>query len=254
MGGPEKSSQHKKITAVVIDDDSKSVDLLCHHLKTYCPELTVSGTAGSLEEGILLMDQAKPELVFLDIMLNTDTGFDLLDIVHQNDAEIIFISSFDEYALKAFKYSPVDYLLKPIDIKHLLKAIARARESILQKRGQDGNRQSLRDYIVFPGRKVIEIVRIAEILYCKSDGNYTTFYLKDREKVVAIKNIGGVEKTLPKDIFIRIHKQYLVNFNYVKSIHKSDGFYCQLFNGVMLPVSRRKQEEIQLRLADKTMN
>ncbi len=252
MGEFKTSIQRQKITAVVVDDDSKSVDLLCHHLKTYCPELTLSGIANSLDEAILLIDKTKPELMFLDIMLNSDTGFDLLDIVNQNDAEIIFISSFDEYALKAFKYSPVDYLLKPIDIKELLMAIARARESIQQKR-EKNEQQNLRDYIAVPGRKIIQIVRIAEILYCKSDGNYTTLYLKDREKIVTIKNIGGFEKILPNDIFMRIHKQYLVNFNYVKSIHKSDGFYCHLFDKTMLPVSRRKQEELQQRLEGKNI-
>ena len=238
-----------KFSAVIIDDEKKNAELLAHFLTKYCPDIVLLGSALSFESGKKLINNTKPEVVFLDITLDRETGFELIDET-DHIFEVIFVSAHKEYAIKAFKYAAVDYLLKPIDILDLQKAVSNAIEQVKNNKKVPTPPESHKinlpdDILAVPTLSSIELMRIDEILYCMSKGKYTIFYLENKQEVVSSKNLGEYEKKLPKNSFYRIHNRYIVNVQKIKKISKADGYFCELPNNIHLTVSARKQQEFQ---------
>ncbi|MCT4699032.1 LytR/AlgR family response regulator transcription factor [Tenacibaculum haliotis] len=237
----------KNYTIGIIDDDKKSIDLLSFYLKEYFPDLKIKATAQSFNEGLSLINSGNLDLIFIDIHLNDDIGYELLDIASTKSAQIIFISSYEKHAIKVFKYNPIDYLLKPFGIKELCTSVNRAIEEIKQKK-EDKNEINNQEFIALPVGNLIKMIKINTVKYAESNGNLTKFYLNDNTSLIANKNIGTYEELLGDQNLFRIHKKYIVNLLHVKTIHKSDGFYCELTDGTTLDVSRRKQEPLQKKL------
>jgi two-component system LytT family response regulator len=168
--------------------------------------------------------------------------------------QIIFVTAFDEYALKAFRYNAVDYLLKPVQIDELVAAVNRVHERMEnQDYFSQDQIQSLSSAIV--GRSPLKFVAISnidkvnfvkneDILYCKSSGRYTEFYLTNKQRLVASKSLGEYETTLDKSLYYRIHKSFMVNLSHIVNISRKDGNYCELKDGTKLPISRRRLEAL----------
>lgn len=245
----------EKITAVIVDDEINNVDLLCHFLTKYCPLIEIVGKSTTKNEGIELVNQLKPKILFLDIMLDEGTGFDLLEDITFTETKVIFVTAFDKYAIKAFKYSAIDYLLKPIDIEELILAVNRAYADI-EKDQYTETKQIQQAYktitnntlplalIALPSVEKVDFIKIENIIYLKSEGRYTIFNLKDNKQIVATKNLGEYESMLDAHIFFRIHNSYIINLNEVTAINKAAGNYCEMCNGESLPIAKRRQDQL----------
>lgn len=241
------------ISAIVVDDEVNSVKLLTRFVNKYCPEIEIIGAAYTKEDAISLINKKQPKILFLDIKLDVGLSFDLLNELTYNKAKVIFVTAYDEYAIKAFKYNAIDYILKPIDIDELIAAVKSAIEDINKdiftskeqlNRTQSSITENKYDFnfIAVHTVKRIDFVNISDIVYLKSDGRYTFLHLKNNKNIIASKNLGEYESTLNPSVFFRVHKSYLANLNFITSIFKSDGFYCEMKNGERIPVARRRVE------------
>ncbi|MFD0861660.1 LytR/AlgR family response regulator transcription factor [Sungkyunkwania multivorans] len=245
----------EKIKAIVIDDEVNNVDLLVHFLEKYCPIVEIIGKATTSREGKVLIEELQPQLIFLDIMLDEGTGFELLEDVTFTKSKVIFVTAFDEFAIKAFKFSAIDYVLKPIEIEELVLAVNKAHEQIklslftekeqlnMLSNSINKNRLPL-NFIAIPSVDKIDFVKTNEIVFCNSEGRYTTFHLISGKEIVATKNLGEYEQTLDKNIFFRIHNSYIVNLTHVLNINKSGGNYCELVTGESIPIAKRRQDQL----------
>lgn len=244
-----------KFNAIIIDDEIDNVKLLSHFLNKFCPYIDVVGEAYDIDGAITLINSTKCHIVFLDIILNDSTGFDLLNVIEYEKLKIVFVTAHDEFAIKAFKYNAVDYLLKPLNIEDVVnttnKLVKQLSTSVDEKLTKSisntrDNQKNL-DFIAISTLDSIEFIMLDDIIYLKSDGRYTFFYLKGNRKMIASKNIGEYEKMIENINFFRIHNSYLVNLKYVKRISKRNGNYCELNSDHKdLPISKRRKNELSI--------
>ncbi len=238
--------------ALLVDDEPKNVRILKTLLENYCPQVNIIGEAGDAEAAFAAIKTLQPELVFLDIEMPYGNAFDLLNKLMPVNFEVIFITAFDNYSLKAFKYSALDYLLKPVDIEELKVAVNKAIGKIhshqlnhqiehLISNFRSG--QTLLQKIALPTVDGIVFLNVADIIRCEANGNYTYFYLDNKDKVIASKNIKEYEDILPAAIFCRIHNSHIINLNRVKKYHKGRGGYLIMEDGSNLEVASRRRDE-----------
>lgn len=237
---------------IIVDDErlvAKNLELL---LNRYCPEVIIEGTAHSAKEAEMLIRDKRPDVVFLDVEMPNGNGFDLLKKFEQINFGVIFVTAFDHYAIKAIKYSAIDYLLKPIDINELVAAVTKAQAQLKSKSVNQGLNLLLQNLaqpatrlqkLTLPTMDGMIFVNLEEILYCKSDGNYTSFYLINGQNPMATRQIGTYEDLLPEPLFCRIHRQYIVNVNKVSKYIKGRGGYVVMSDGKIIDVSVRKKED-----------
>ena len=229
------------------------MELLLYFIKKYCPSLEVVATCLTFAEAVKTLNKVEADLVFLDILLDENTSFDLLETINHTNFQIIFTTAFDEYAIQAFKYNTVDYLLKPVVIEQLVDAVTRAEERIEQKStANQGEIQQLSNrligrnpfnLLVISGMNKVDFISQDEIIYLKSAGRYTEFHFNDANRqVLATKPIGEFENALDHVKFYRIHNSYIINLNQLVKINKVSGNYCEMVNGDNLPISRRRLE------------
>lgn len=240
-----------KYTAIIIDNCKLSAKLLANHLEKFHPNIELLKTVQDFNNGITSIEHLGPDIVFLETKINNSTAFEMLDTITNINPQFIFISKDEKYAVEAYRYYPVGFLLKPFSLIKLRKFINKAIQNLEvkhQKQQEAKESKHGKDYITISTNKCIRLIKLNEIMFCESDGNYTSIYLKDEEKVLCSGNIGHYENLLSKDIFMRIHKKYLVNLSFIKAIYKSANFYCELINKKLLPISRRKQEGIRRQL------
>lgn len=231
------------IRAVIIDDIPEAVSVLKSDLENYCVNIEVVGSAGGVVTGAKLIKEEKPDLVFLDIQMPDGSGFDLLEILPETNFKLIFTTASDEFAVKAFKFSAVDYLLKPIDPDELMDAVSR-----IEDQNEPAQRiDLLKENFSAPKRialntlEKIHIVKVEEILRCESNINYTMFYFTDGTKLLVTKTLKEFDKLLGEHQFIRVHQSHLINANFIKEFIKSDG-YIIMNDGTKVPVSTRKKQ------------
>ncbi|SHF65389.1 two component transcriptional regulator, LytTR family [Mariniphaga anaerophila] len=244
------------IKAVVIDDEPAMQEVNRRLLKEYFPEVKLAGIGNSVESGIELIKKEKPHLVLLDVELNESTGFHILQQLKPYSFKVVFITGYDTYALKAIKFSALDYILKPVNEVEFQQAIQHAIDEINQ-----GENQQLQTGVLFEtlqnenqGKKLVlktmdslHIVDACDIFYCRSDNSYTTFHLANDEKIMVSRSIREYEELLSGHGFFRPHQSFLVNLNHVKRIDKSDGGFIIMKNKKEIPVSlRQKKRLIQL--------
>jgi len=244
------------IRALLIDDEPKNNRILKLMLEEFCPQVQIEGQADNAEEGVTLIRETEPDLVFLDIEMPYGSGFDLLDKLKPVGFEIIFITAFNNYSLKAIKYSALDYLLKPVNIDELIAAVAKASDKLASrninarienllhnlKRPQQGLQK-----IALPSKEGYVFVSVTDIIRCESKSGYTTFFIKDMEKIVSSKNIKEYEQLLTDDIFFRIHNSHIVNLNHVKKYHRGRGGYLEMEDGALIEVATRRKDELMAR-------
>jgi two-component system, LytTR family, response regulator len=249
-----------KITTILVDDEPRGLSSLKRLLEFNCPELEIIATCSSADEARTKMEQLKPQLVFLDIVMPQKTGFDLLNEFREIDFEIIFVTAHDDFMLQAFRFSAVDYLLKPVEDNLLAEAVKRAVKKIGEKttdnsietllhnlRNKEGGQKMK---ICIPSLKGFQVVKISEIIYCEASRSYTNFHLVDRPLICASKPIHEYETLLDDCGFVRIHKSFAVNLEHVKEYIRGEGGTVILSNGLDIEVSRRKKEVFMSRMKE----
>ena len=244
-----------KIRAILVDDEIKNNELLNIYLEKYCPIIDVVGISTTVEDAIQKINELRPKLVFLDIVLQDGTGFDVLDGINYDDYSAVFITAFQEYAVTAFKFNAIDFLLKPIDPKDLITTVKTLEDNLKNKifttnpqlesaKTSIETKTSDYNFIAIPSTKKIDFIKIDDILYFESDGRYTIIYLIDQTTFFVSKNIGEYDKILAPKYFFRIHKKYLINIKYIININNADGTNCELVGNIVLPVAKRRKEDL----------
>ena len=240
------------LNVLIIEDEVHSRETLKTLLMDYCEDVNVMGMTGSLEEAVALINELHPELVFLDIELQTGTGFDVLNQVGQRNFEVIFTTAFEQYALKAIKFSSIDYLLKPIDLDELHEALQKARQKkdqLQTSRQLDlllkniGNKSDQKRKICLSTADGLEFIKVRNIIYCEANGSYTDFHIKPDIKLIVSKNLKEYEQMLVDYDFMRVHNSFLVNLHEVKKFVRSEGGYILMNNDAQISISQNKRED-----------
>lgn len=239
------------LTAIIVEDMPDALQLLKNDLKVNHPEIKVVDTAQSVVEAAKSLRNTQPDILFLDIMLGDGTGFDILEIFPELKSKIIFVTASDEFAIRAFKFAAIDYVLKPYSNEELAQAIARAKEQIQPNKER---LNILKDTLSAPEQKPdkislhtldkIIIVSLDDIIRCESDSNNTIFYLMDGQKIFVTKTLKYFADMLKNYQFLRVHQSHLVNLQCISAFIKTDGGYLMLKNGENIPVSVRKKNEV----------
>ena len=240
-----------KHTAILVDDLPAALTLLEKDIEQKHPEISIIGKAVSVVEAAKLLRKQQPDILFLDIMLGDGTGFDILEIFPDLRSKIIFVTASDEFAIRAFKFAAIDYVLKPYSDSDLKIAINKAKQHIQPDRAQlDVLKDSINDPNQRPKKislhtlEKIVVVDLDEIVRCESDNNYTQFFFQDGSKILVTKTLKFFSDMLKNHQFLRVHQSHLINVKYVKAFIKSDGGYLILKNKDTVPVSVRKRTEV----------
>ena len=239
------------IRTVVIEDEEHSRKMLMAMLHEHCQAIHVVADADSVRTGLTAITEQRPELVFLDIELQSETSFEILERLPEINFELIFTTAFDHYALKAIKFCAIDYLLKPIDLNELQIAVAKAEKrvnreylnknlEVLLNNIKSGSQSNHR--IALSTLEGLLFVNVSEIIYCESSGPYTHFIFKQADKIITSKHLKEYEDLLSGYNFFRIHKSYLVNLQEIKKYIRGEGGHLIMSNGDSLNVSKQRKE------------
>ncbi len=247
------------IRTIVIDDEKRVAQAIANIIDTYCSGFSVIGIANNVKEGVELINKHKPDMVTLDINLPDGSGFDILRKVEDIDFKLIFITAYEEHALKAIKFSAIDYILKPIDEIELSEAFRKVKEIHKKETNKlifDTLLTSIADKpnehkkIVLKTSDDIHLVKVSDIFRLESEGSYTSFYLNDGKKLLVSKNLKEYEDLLGDYGFFRVHHSHLININFIERFHKANGGVIYMTDQSEIPVSVRKKEGL-LRLFGK---
>lgn len=241
------------IKVVIVDDEVRSRETIREMLKLYCPDTEVVGMGENVRTGIEVIKTHKPDLVMLDIKMPDGLGFDLLRQLMPVDFKLIFITAYEEYAIKAFKFNAVDYITKPVDPVELQAAVERVKKMV-ETGGMNHRLQQLLDSYLKPatseGKKftlrtadTIYVVELDDILRCEATRNYTIFYLKSGEQIMMSKSLREYEDFLVENSFLRVHQSHIINLAHLKRFRK-DEFICVLSDDSQVPVAHRKRDEL----------
>ncbi len=238
-----------KLHAVIVDDEVKGIEFLQYTLEKQCPEVQVVKTFTAPLEALEEIPALKPDILFVDVEMPRMNGFELVEKLSKLKIQIVFTTAYNEFALKAFRVSALDYLLKPIDSDELKEAVQKVLDS--RENPESGIQELLQFMKAQQGLKKIHIstekgvyfLEPEEIIYCTSDGSYCELFLTDGSKLVSSKSIGEFEKLLSEKGFFRIHHSSLINVHHLKKFSKVDGGFVEMVNGAELAVSRRKKDE-----------
>ena len=244
------------IRAIIIDDENSAINVLSLLLKKKCKDdVEVIATTNSPTEGKVLIEQHKPDLVFLDIEMPGMTGIDLIRSIPNPNFHVVFVTAYDAYAVEAFELSAIDYLLKPIGADKVERVINKIKENIRKHQLQMNEQLHQLEKILKMHSNVNEnkigvgmadkivFVTIPDIVYCEAQGNYTNVILYDGKKIVASKTLGDFENQFAGKNFFRIHHAYLINMNRVKEFQRHEGGYVMMENNIKLEVSQRKRKD-----------
>nr|WP_321486285.1 LytTR family DNA-binding domain-containing protein [uncultured Draconibacterium sp.] len=241
------------IKAVIIDDEPAMQQLNSQLLKEYFPAIKLAGIADCIEKGTELILKENPDLVLLDIELNDGTGFQMLQKLKPYDFKVVFITGFQSFAIKAIKFSALDYIVKPVNETEFQQAIQRAVKLIEKKENSDAQlnvlmtslqNENRNKKLVLRTSESLHVVDVADITFCKSDNSYTTFHFCDNEKILVSKSLKDYENMLSDYGFYRAHQSFLVNLNHIKKVDKSDGGFIIMKNKKEVPVSMRQMKKL----------
>jgi len=248
----------KKLKTIIIDDEHDAVDFISSIIEEYCPGLEVVGKAHDIKEGDRIINEQKPDLLFLDVEMPHGTGFDLLANFPEKDFDVIFITAFNHYAIKAIKYSAVDYILKPINISEFIEAV----HKVTQKRADSSLKSSDNIKVLlenlktgFPSRLAIptsegmEYINPKEIIRIEADRAYSWFFIAGNRKMLVSKNLKEFQDLLSDRYFFRPHNSHLINLKYVKKFVRKDGGYIEMTDGADIPVSRNRKDLFLVHMA-----
>lgn len=243
------------LNAIIVDDEEFARSSLYFLLQENCPQVQIVGIAKSVTEAKTLLGNLNVELIFLDIAMPGENGFGLISAAQNANAQVIFTTAYDQYALKAIKANALDYLLKPIDIDELKEAVDKAIYLHNLTNAQGNRNESLKNLaddltsntqikrITLPSGQGYRLVDIDEIVHIEADSNYSVFHLNNLEKIAVSKVLKDYEEILPENKFVRIHKSSIVNLKYVKEYHSKNGLQVVLYNDETINVSRRRASD-----------
>jgi two-component system, LytTR family, response regulator len=242
-------------TVILIDDEKYSTEVLEWQINKYCPSLKIVAICNSPDEGIAAIKEHGPDLVFLDIEMPRMTGFEMLEQLNPLTFEVIFTTAYDEFAVKAFQVSALDYLLKPVDINELKRAVEKFELTVKKNTRQDipsapsssspvAPRSVSKKRVALTTNESLIFMETENIIYCESNSNYTYFHLDTADKKILVsKTLKDIEQILINYDFFRIHNSYLVNMKHIKEFLRGSGGHIVMSNGDHLTVSRTKKEE-----------
>lgn len=239
----------EKIKVLIVEDNYFGQELIARMLKEYCPTVEIVGVSENINDSILLINEFDPQLVILDIRLKDENGFDLFKKIKIFQFETIVISAYPEFALDGYKYNILDYLIKPFEPEDFIKAINKCNRRLDEKSAYqlhnvltDAYQQTnIKKNLTIESLTKTNVINFEDIMYCESDGRYTSLFLKDNNKIVASKNLGKIEQLLDDKSFFRIHHSYLVNIRYIVELVKKHNYFCLMKNSIMLPVAERRK-------------
>jgi two-component system LytT family response regulator len=245
-----------KIKCIIVDDELKSRNNLRDLIQEYCQQLEVIGEAASATEALKLIKQQTPDLLFLDIEMPGGSGFDLLKSINNQNFEVIFVTAFDKYGIQAVKFCAIDYILKPIDIFELSKAVEKAQSQILKKKENQRLAELVANIdrpeddkrIALPLADKIEFIAIHQIIRLEADSNYTRIFLEGKKEVMVCKTLKEFHEILEHHNFLRTHQSHLINCRKIAAYIKTDGGYISMTDGSSVPISRQKREEVLKRI------
>jgi two-component system LytT family response regulator len=242
----------KMLRTIIIDDEPPVRDTLRGLLLKTCPQVNVVGEANSVKTGILAIREKSPDLVLLDIKMDDGTGFDLLSHFENISFKIIFVTAYEEFAIQAFGFSAIDYLLKPVNPEKLTEAVKRAglihqnefniQLGALRENLENKGKQNKK--IILKNLESIFLINMDDIIHCESDGSYTIFETCDEQKVLVSKNLKEYDTLFSGSGFLRIHRSHLINLKHIKRFDKHDGGNVVMSNGTQIPVSASGRERL----------
>lgn len=243
------------VQAIIIDDEVTNIQLLKTMLEQTCPFVEIIAAESDARKAVSVLETLRPRLVFLDVEMPHLNGFDILKKLESLEFEVIFVTAYSQYAIEAFEHHAAGYITKPINAQKLTAAvqaaIKRIEEKTLNKTLFDlldqNNRFGLPNKIPLSTSHGLIFVKLTDIIYCESSGNYTHFFLQNGKKNIVSRQLGEYEKLLPEASFIRIHDKYIINLAYIKEYKKGSGGEVLLENGRELPVSSRRKEDFLAR-------
>lgn len=242
------------IKAMIVDDEPYACEALSILLQRYCPQVTVTGSYHSGSDALIAIRQERPQLLFLDIEMPRMNGFELLENIKELPLQLVFTTSYDQYAIKAIRFSALDYLLKPIDREELQRSVQKAEQRIFTPLQIDMLLSKLQNpthqfhKIAIPTMEGLQMVTVDSILYCTSDSNYTVLALKDHQKVVASRTLKEIEELLEDYSFLRVHHSSLVNLNEISKYIKGEGGYLVMSDNASVNVSRSRKDSLLKKL------
>lgn len=234
----------------MIDDETHCIETLRYELERSCPEVEIVDTATSGQEGIQKITQHSPDLIFLDIEMPGMNGFEMLRQLGNIDGDVIFVTAYDQYAIQAFQFSAIDYLLKPVVSEKLTEAIEKVNNRL--SRNQNKQLKALLHNLQFgaksprialPSGRGLDIVDVENISHCIAESNYTHFQMQDGRKYLMSKTLKDIDDLLSNFNFFRIHQSYLVNMQHIQRYVRDDGGYVIMVCGEKIPIAKRRKEE-----------
>lgn len=240
-----------KLNTLIIDDEKQARNSLRSDLSKHEDAISILGEADSVESAVKLINEKKPDLVFLDINLGDGSGFNVLEKTSFKDFKTIFVTAYDQYAIKAFKVSALDFLLKPVDLDELAEAVKKAKSLITPNTSEeqikifrDTKASGSEKKIVLKELDAVHIVKVNDLVMCEASGIYTTFYINSDKQIVVSKNLKEYEEILEPFGFLRVHNSFLVNSSKIEKFEKADGGFIIMEGGQKVPVSQRKRENV----------
>ena len=242
-------SSNMKLRTIIVEDEGTSREILKNYLGKYCPNVEILGEASNVEEALVLIRNQVLDLVFLDVEMPYGNAFDLLDKVGDIDFETVFVTAYNHYAIEALNAHASYYLMKPLSIDELIKAVdyvaeVKIKENALQDQVLVPKTNVINGKITIPQQDGFEVLNTADILYCKADDNYTEIYLGNNRKKLVSKTLKYFEDALTGSSFVRVHKSYLVNINEITKYVKGKGGSVVLSNGRQIMVSASKKSDL----------
>jgi two-component system LytT family response regulator len=235
---------------IIVDDEERSIIALQQLFEKYCSGVIVEGTATNITDAVKIIKKTQPHAVFLDIEMQGGNGFKLLEQFEEPDFETVFITAYQEYAIKAIKFAALDYLLKPVKISELRSCIENIKKKQIGLHKEKYavlkdtiNHINAFNKIILSTLEGFYPVKIEEIIYCKADDSYTHFFLQNGKRYTVSRQLKDYEEMLTNNSFFRIHKSFLINLNHVNKVNKADGASVVMSNNDILPLAFRKKDE-----------
>jgi two-component system LytT family response regulator len=243
------------MTTVIVEDEPHNINVLRSILSSHCPQVQVVGQAGSVAEAKELVLRLQPQLLFLDVRLTDGSAFDLLSQIDYSSLAVIFTTAHEEHALSAFKFSAVDYLMKPLSISEVQEAVQRAQQKMKEANPFESLKQMLNEMqqkqperLALPTLDGLQVVDPDDIIYIEAAGSYCLFHLAGKEKIMVSRTLKHFEEALLPRGFFRIHHSHIIQLKHVMKYVKGSGGYVVMQNGATLDVSSRRKDEFVKKL------
>lgn len=235
------------LKAFIVDDEAMTRDTLAGLIRKFCADVHIVGMAENYSTAIKALKQHQVDIIFMDINLGNHTGFDVLDELLSYQAAVVFVTAYEEFALKAFKYAAVNYLLKPVNHLELIETIGRIRQSKVDLAAIDtmGENSYERKKIAISNKNKIELVAISDVVYVAAEGSYTVLHLQNKESIMVSKHLKQVEDMLAAyPQFIRVHRSYIANKRFITAFNRADNGYVEMQQGASIPVGNNYRQDV----------